>query len=107
VTTTHYFVNGNRRVVVNRSSETTNIGFSVVAKVGVCDGTYGIIVEGPKQHPVSALLCMFDQVNRIGIWKPNMGPYCGNIRREHHKMFWHSHSGESGDIPPPPRPSNQ
>ena len=67
VTTTHYFVNGNRRVVVNRSSETTNIGFSVVAKVGVCDGTYGIIVEGPKQHPVSALLCMFDQVNRIGI----------------------------------------
>jgi len=56
VTIAHYFVNGNGRVIVNRSSERTDIGFSVVAKVGVCDGKFDITVEGPEQHPVSALL---------------------------------------------------
>ncbi|WVZ14568.1 hypothetical protein V8G54_012134 [Vigna mungo] len=38
------------------NSETTDIGYSVVTKVGVCDGKFDITVEGPEPHPVSALL---------------------------------------------------
>jgi len=82
VTMAHYFVSSNGSAVVNRTSETTEIGFSVVVKVGVCDGKFDITVDGPEQHSVSALLYMFDQVNRSGIWKPSMCPHCANIQRE-------------------------
>jgi len=54
-------------MVVNRISGTTEIGFSVVVKVGICDEKFDITVEGLEQHSVSALLYMFVQVNRSGI----------------------------------------
>ncbi|BAU02866.1 hypothetical protein LR48_Vigan10g014600 [Vigna angularis] len=95
VTLAHYFVRSNSSVAISRSSETTQIGFSVVAKVGLCDGKFDITVEGPEPHPVSALLYMFDEVNRSGIWKPSMCPHCRNIRREHNRMFLQSDSEDS------------
>ena len=82
VTMAHYFVSSNGLAAVNRTSETTEIGFSVVVKVGICDGKFDIALEGPEQHSVSALLYMFDQVNSSGIWKPSMCPHCANIKRE-------------------------
>jgi len=81
VTIAHYFVHSSGTVAVNRSTETTDIGFSVVVKIGLSDGNFDITVEGPEQHPASALLYMFDEVNRSGIWKPSMCPHCGNVRR--------------------------
>lgn len=98
VTVAHYFVSSNGFAAVNRTSETTdisNIGFSVVAKVGVCDGKLDISVEGPEAHPVSGLLYMFEEVNRSGIWKPSMCPHCGNNRREYSRMFLQSDSEDN------------
>ncbi|BAU02865.1 hypothetical protein LR48_Vigan10g014700 [Vigna angularis] len=106
VTIAHYFVSSNGSVAVNRSSESTDIGFSVVTKVRRCDGKYEIIVEGPEPHPVFALLHMFDEVNRSGIWKPTMCPHCRNIQREHSTMFLPSDS-EDDVVPLPPRLGNQ
>ncbi|KAL9324586.1 hypothetical protein ACSQ67_009443 [Phaseolus vulgaris] len=93
VTIAHYFVHSNGTGAVNRSSETTDVGFSVVVKVGISDGKYDITVEGPQLHPVSALLYMFDEVKRSGIWKPSMCPHCSNIRRN--MSSWQSDSEES------------
>ncbi|KAL9324581.1 hypothetical protein ACSQ67_009438 [Phaseolus vulgaris] len=104
VTTAHYFVHSNGTGAVNRSSETTDVGFSVVVKVGTSDGKFDITVEGPEQHPVSALLYMFDEVNRSGIWKPSMCPHCGNIRRN---MSWLSDSEDSDGVPLRPHHGSQ
>ncbi|KAL9324587.1 hypothetical protein ACSQ67_009444 [Phaseolus vulgaris] len=81
VTVAHYYVRSSGTVAVNRSCETTDIGFSVVVKIAESDGKFDITVEGPERHPVSALLYMFHEVNRSGIWKPSMCPHCGNVRR--------------------------
>ncbi|KAL9324589.1 hypothetical protein ACSQ67_009446 [Phaseolus vulgaris] len=81
LTIAHYFVHSSGTIAVNRSTETRDIGFSVVVKIAESDGKFDITVEGPEQHPVSALLYMFDEVNRSGIWKASMCPHCGNIRR--------------------------
>jgi len=104
VTMAHYFVNGNGTTVVNRSIETTNVGFSVLVKVGVCDGKFDIISEGPEQHPVSALLYMFNQVNESGIWKPSMCPDCG----KHSRVSWQSDFEDNDGVPlSPPQGSRQ
>ncbi|TKY44615.1 hypothetical protein E2542_SST30892 [Spatholobus suberectus] len=66
-TVAHYFAN-------NRTE--SDVGFSVVSKVRVSNGKLDITVEGPEQHPASALLYMFDQVCRSGIWEPTMCPHC-------------------------------
>jgi len=108
VTIAHYFVNSNGTVgVINRASETTDIGFSVVAKFGVSNGKLDITVEGPEQHPVSALLYMFDEVNRSGIWKPSMCRHCYNIGKKHNRMFWQSDSEDSDGVPLPPHLGSQ
>jgi len=107
VTIAHYFVSSNGSAAVNRTSETTDIGFSVVAKIELCDGEFDITVEGPDQHPVSALLYMFNQVSRRGIWKPSMCPHCANVRREHSRMFGESESEDSDSVPLPPRLGGQ
>ncbi|WVZ14573.1 hypothetical protein V8G54_012139 [Vigna mungo] len=106
VTIAHYFVSSNVSVAVNSSSETTDIGFSVVVKVGLHDGKFDITVEGPESHPVSALLHMFDEVNRTGIWKPSMCPHCRNNQRKHSRMFSQSDS-EDDVVPFPARLGNQ
>ncbi|XP_014513709.1 uncharacterized protein LOC106772067 [Vigna radiata var. radiata] len=106
VTIAHYFVSSNGSVAVNRSSQTTDIGFSVLTKIGVCDGKFDITVEGPERHPVFDLLHMFNEVNTTGIWKPSLCPHCSNIRREHSTMFSQSDS-EDNVVPLPPRLGSQ
>lgn len=78
-TVAHYFVNS-KGTSFERSTE-TYVGLSVVAKTCVLSGKMDTKVEGPKQHHVSALFHMFDEVNRTGIWKPTMCPHCDDIRK--------------------------
>ncbi|KAK8470517.1 hypothetical protein PHAVU_004G164350 [Phaseolus vulgaris] len=104
VTVAHYYVRSSGTVAVNRSCETTDIGFSVVVKIAESDGNFDVTVEGPERHPVSALLYMFDEVNRSGIWKPSMCPHCSNIRRN---MSWLSDSEDSDGVPLPPHHGSQ
>ncbi|KAL9324585.1 hypothetical protein ACSQ67_009442 [Phaseolus vulgaris] len=80
LTIAHYFVHSSGTVAVNRC-ESSDVGFSVVVNIAESDGKFDITVEGPERHPVSALLYMFHEVNRSGIWKPSMCPHCGNVRR--------------------------
>ncbi|KAL9324651.1 hypothetical protein ACSQ67_009508 [Phaseolus vulgaris] len=93
-TVAHYFVK--RSGTSLHMSSGTDIGFSVVAKIGVSNGKFDIKVEGPEQHPVSALVYMFDEVKRTGIWKPTMCPHCHHRRRG--KVFWQSDSEDSDSI---------
>ncbi|RDX64467.1 hypothetical protein CR513_56978, partial [Mucuna pruriens] len=88
VTVAHYFA--------NRSSD-SDMGFSVVAKIRASNANFYVRVEGPEQHPSSALFYMFEQVNRTGIWKPTMCPHCDNIRRG--RMFWMSDGEDSDSVP--------
>ncbi|KAG4400558.1 hypothetical protein AAZX31_07G079800 [Glycine max] len=78
VTVAHYFADSRGRAF--NIDDELGIGLSVVAKVRVSNGQLDITVEGPEQHPASALFCMFDQVNRTGIWKPTMCPHCAQPR---------------------------
>nr|XP_007152868.1 hypothetical protein PHAVU_004G167000g [Phaseolus vulgaris]ESW24862.1 hypothetical protein PHAVU_004G167000g [Phaseolus vulgaris] len=94
VTLAHYFVKSSG--TSSGRSTGTDIGLSVVAKCGVSNGKFDVTVEGPEQHPVSALLYMFDEVKRTGIWKPSMCPHCHNKRRG--KVFWQSDSEDSDSI---------
>jgi len=91
LTIAHYFVSSNGSVAINRSSQTTDIGFSIVVKVGFCDGKFDISVEGPERHSTYELLCMFQRVNRTGIWKPN-------IRSENSRMFSQSDSEDNDGV---------
>ncbi|ESW24871.1 hypothetical protein PHAVU_004G167900 [Phaseolus vulgaris] len=93
-TVAHYFVK--RSGTSLHMSSGTDIGFSVVAKIGVSNGKFDIRVEGPEQHPVSALLYMFAEVSRTGIWKPTMCPHCHHKGRG--KMFWQSDSEDSDSV---------
>jgi len=93
VTLAHYFVNSSGTSFYESSG--TDIGLSVVAKFRVSNGKFQITVEGPEQHPVSALLYMFDQVHRTETWKPTMCPHCDHKRRG--KLFWQSNSEDSED----------
>jgi len=97
VTLAHYFVNGSGSSF--DTSAGTDIGLSVVAKFGVCNGKIHTTVEGPEQHPVSALLYMFGEVNKTGIWKPSMCPHCDHKRRG--KVFWQSDSEDSDSVSKP------
>ncbi|KAL2321274.1 hypothetical protein Fmac_030243 [Flemingia macrophylla] len=56
-------------------STKTDLRLSVVVKTCI-QWQKEYKVEGPRQHPVSASLYMFDEVNRTGIWKPTMCPHC-------------------------------
>ncbi|KAK7364019.1 hypothetical protein VNO80_12341 [Phaseolus coccineus] len=98
-TVAHYFVKSSGTSF--HGSTGTDIGLSVVAKCGVSNGKFDITVEGPEQHPVSALLYMFDEVFKTGIWKPTMCPHCHHKRKG--KVFWQSDSedSDSASIPVP------
>jgi len=74
----------------------TDIGLSVVAKCRVSNGKLESTLEGPEQHPVSALLYMFDEVYRTRFWKASMCPHCHNKRRG--KVFWQSDSEDSDSV---------
>jgi len=94
VTVAHYLVNGSG-TSFDRSTG-TDIGLSMVAKLGVSNGKIYTTLEGPVQHPVSALIYLFGEVNKTGIWKPTMCPHCDHRGRGN--VFWQSDSEDSDSV---------
>lgn len=60
------------------------------------NGNLDFTVDGPVQHPSSALFYMFEEISRTGMWKPTMCPHCTNIQRQHR---WQSESEDSDKLP--------
>ncbi|XP_058763263.1 uncharacterized protein LOC131636668 [Vicia villosa] len=60
-----------------------DIGLSVIVKVESIknEGLYSTL-EGPTQHPASALIYMMDEVRRTGIWKPATCPHCATLEEQ-------------------------
>jgi len=52
------------------------------------------MVDGPEQHPSSALLYMFDEVSRKGYWYRKMCPHCAKFG-----ALWQSESEETDNTP--------
>ena len=90
VTVAHYYAN-------NENGK--DIGLSVALKrIRVSDDGYlDFAVDGPEQHPVRALLYMFDEVRRTGTWEPTYCPHCANsiVQRQRAGMFSQSESEDS------------
>ncbi|XP_027357153.1 uncharacterized protein LOC113866522 [Abrus precatorius] len=64
----------------------TYIGLSIVIYIRVSDDGYlDLDVDGPIQHPTSALFYMFDEVTRTGLWKPTMCPHCAAVKKQRSK----------------------
>ncbi|KAL9324612.1 hypothetical protein ACSQ67_009469 [Phaseolus vulgaris] len=94
VTVAHYYVNSGRNCG-------GDIGFSVVVKIGVHNGQLDFSVDGPVEHPSSALVYMIQEVIRTGTWKLSSCPHCKNIQSQRR---WLSESEDSDTtLPPPPR----
>ncbi|XP_014500358.1 uncharacterized protein LOC106761299 [Vigna radiata var. radiata] len=70
VTVAHYYVNS------GSGESGIDIGFSVVVKIGVVNGQLDYSVDGPVEHPTSALVYMIEEVVRTGKWKPSACPHC-------------------------------
>ncbi|XP_061355299.1 uncharacterized protein LOC133299821 isoform X2 [Gastrolobium bilobum] len=100
-TVAHYFA-------YFKTCDRTDIGLSVVVKIRVLDdGTLNFDVEGPIQHPCSALFHMFDEVNRTRIWKPTSCPHCANIQRQRNFMFSDSEDSDNNNNLPEARPRSR
>ncbi|KAJ1384133.1 hypothetical protein SESBI_42788 [Sesbania bispinosa] len=94
-TLAHYYVN---------TSSGVDIGLSVVVKIRV--STYGLLdyaVDGPIQHPSSALLYMFEQVSRTRTWKPTACPHCAYIRKQPSLFSQSETESDDSDSFPPTR----
>ncbi|KAL9324611.1 hypothetical protein ACSQ67_009468 [Phaseolus vulgaris] len=95
-TVAHYYVNSG-----SGRNDGGDIGFSVVVKIGVHNGELDFSVDGPVEHPSSALLYMIQEVIRTGTWKLSSCPHCKNIQSQRR---WLSESEDSDTtLPPPPR----
>ncbi|XP_068503437.1 uncharacterized protein [Phaseolus vulgaris] len=96
-TVAHYYVNSG-----SGRNDGGDIGFSVVVKIGVHNGELDFSVDGPVEHPSSALLYMIDEVIRTGTWKLSSCPHCKNIQSQRR---WLSETEDSDTtLPPPPPP---
>ncbi|KAK7364017.1 hypothetical protein VNO80_12339 [Phaseolus coccineus] len=99
LTVAHYYVNsvsgGNSRV------SGLDVGFSVVMKIGVHNGVLDFSVDGPVEHPTSALIYMIEEVTRTGTWKLSACPHCKNNQWKQRR--WLSESEDSDTPLPPPR----
>ncbi|ESW24857.1 hypothetical protein PHAVU_004G166500 [Phaseolus vulgaris] len=94
VTVAHYYVNsGSGR---NCGGD---IGFSVVVEIGERNGGLDFSVEGPVEHPSSALVFMIEEVIRTGTWKLSSCPHCKNIQCQRRLR---SESEDSDATPPTP-----
>ncbi|XP_061355295.1 uncharacterized protein LOC133299820 [Gastrolobium bilobum] len=77
-----------------------NIGLSVVVKIRVLDdGTLYFDVEGPIQHPCSALFKMFEEVNTTGIWTPTSCSHCAKIQKQRNFMFSDTEESDNDNLP--------
>ncbi|XP_061357760.1 uncharacterized protein LOC133302052 [Gastrolobium bilobum] len=94
ITVAHYFT------YINISTR-TDIGLSVVVKIGVSSDNGGLDfdVEGPTQHPSSALFYMFDEVKRTKNWKPTSCPHCANTQTQCSGMLSERTEDSNNDPP--------
>ncbi|KAK2397812.1 hypothetical protein P8452_18690 [Trifolium repens] len=84
-----------------------DIGLSAIVKIQASEDDTGLDfeVEGPTQHPATALFYMFDEVRKTGIWKPTSCPQCAKIKKQqqHNRMPWQQSETEDSDNFRPPR----
>ncbi|KAG5069475.1 hypothetical protein JHK85_001852 [Glycine max] len=101
VTIAHYYANNGE----NLFTRGIDVGLSMMVKIRVSNGAlFGIdefdfTVDGPVQHPSSALLYMIEEVTRTGMWTPRACPHCANIQRQRR---WQSESDDSDNLPVAP-----
>ncbi|WVZ15912.1 hypothetical protein V8G54_013478 [Vigna mungo] len=98
VTVAHYYVNR------DSGGSGVDIGFSGVVKIGVVNGKLDYSVDGPVQHPSSAIVYMIEEVSRTGKWKSSACPHCRNIQSQQRR--WVSESEDSDNNLPTPPPSH-
>ncbi|WVZ15914.1 hypothetical protein V8G54_013480 [Vigna mungo] len=98
VTVAHYYVNR------DSGGSGVDIGFSAVVKIGVVNGKLDYSVDGPVQHPSSAIVYMIEEVSRTGKWKSSACPHCRNIQSQQRR--WVSESEDSDNNLPTPPPSH-
>ncbi|XP_027359598.1 uncharacterized protein LOC113868190 [Abrus precatorius] len=90
-TVAHYYIN-------NLDGD---VGLSVVVKIRVSnyDGHLEFEVEGPVQHPTSALSYMFEEACRTKTWRTTMCAHCAAIQKQRrNSMFWQSESEDSDNF---------
>lgn len=101
-TIAYYYANSNSRESNPRSR--LDIGLSIVVKIRVSDNGYftylDFTIDGPVQHPSSALFYMFEEVERTRVWEAMACPHCANIQRQRRWMLWQSESEDSDSLPP-------
>lgn len=101
VTIAHYYANNGE----NLFTRGIDVGLSMMVKIRVSNGAlFGIdeldfTVDGPVQHPSSALLYMIEEVTRTKMWTPRACPHCANIQRQRR---WQSESDDSDNLPVAP-----
>ncbi|KAK7364016.1 hypothetical protein VNO80_12337 [Phaseolus coccineus] len=76
-----------------------DFGLSMIAKIRSIRGNLTIMVDGPEQHPSSALLYMFDEVSRNGYWYREMCPHCAKIPKKKNGALWQSESEDTDNTP--------
>ncbi|ESW24866.1 hypothetical protein PHAVU_004G167400 [Phaseolus vulgaris] len=97
VTLAHYFASSGR--INDYSINKTDVGLSVVVKIGATNGNLDVMVEGPEQHPAFGLRYLFEEAMRTKIWKPTLCPHCANIQKQRSMMTWQSDSDDSESVP--------
>jgi len=79
-----------------------DFGLSIVAKIRSNGGNLSVMVDGPEQHPSSALLYMFDEVSRNGIWYHEMCPHCAKNPKKQNEEWEQSESEDTDSSPKAP-----
>jgi len=100
VTIAHYYVN--TASDGNTGTSEVDLGFSVVVKIGLHNGRLDFGVDGPVEHPSSALLYMIEEVIRTATWNPSACPHCKNIQSQRRRRLSESEDSEA-PFPAPPR----
>ncbi|XP_014507526.1 uncharacterized protein LOC106767198 [Vigna radiata var. radiata] len=93
VTVAHYYVNSDSNGIG------VDIGFSVVVKIGVVNGQLDYSVDGPVEHPSSALLYLIEEVCRTGTWKPSACPHCKNIQSQQRRLLLSESEDSETNLP--------
>ncbi|XP_014500248.1 uncharacterized protein LOC106761202 [Vigna radiata var. radiata] len=99
VTIAHYLVNSASGGNFGESG--VNLGFSVVVKFGVVNGKLDYSVDGPVEHPSSALLYLIEEVCQTGTWKPSACPHCKNIQSRQRRWVSDSEDSDTNLRTPP------
>ncbi|XP_014500540.1 uncharacterized protein LOC106761464 [Vigna radiata var. radiata] len=99
VTVAHYYVNS--------GGSDVDVGFSVVVRIRVVNGKLDFIVDGPVEHPTSALHYMIEQVCRTEKWKPSACPHCKDLQSQQRRWVSDSEDSDSNLLTPPPSHGGQ